>query len=99
MKRVHLIIRGDIQGVSFRAWTLRQGFDGELSRTAQGLQLTGWVKNRTDGSVELVAEGPQDKLGELVKRCQRGPEMAWVEKVEVNWSEATGEFFQFTVVL
>lgn len=89
MKRVHLVISGDVQGVGFRSWALRQ---------AQGLRLVGWVKNRNDGGVEVVAEGEKNDLEELVKRCKQGPQVAWVAKAEVMWKEATGEFLGFEVV-
>jgi acylphosphatase len=89
MKRVHLLISGDVQGVGFRSWAFRQ---------AQGLGLTGWVKNREDGTVELVAEGLREKLEELIKRCQRGPDVVWVEGVDIVWTDATGEFVNFSVV-
>lgn len=89
MKRVRLVISGDVQGVGFRAWVLRQ---------ADNLQLIGWVRNRDDGSVEVVAEGPTTQLNELVKRCGRGPDVAWVQKTKVEWSGATGEYSSFEVV-
>lgn len=89
MKRVHLVISGDVVGVGYRAWVLRQ---------AKELKLAGWVKNREDKSVELVAEGHRGDLEELVKRCQRGPEVAWVEKIDTQWQGATGEFMGFEVV-
>ncbi|OGG24004.1 hypothetical protein A3A79_02295 [Candidatus Gottesmanbacteria bacterium RIFCSPLOWO2_01_FULL_43_11b] len=89
MKRAHLIISGDVQGVGFRAWIVRQ---------AKEFSLTGWVKNREDGAVELVAEGVRQSLEELIKRCQHGPEVSWVEKVDVAWKEASNEFVSFDVV-
>ncbi len=89
MKRVRLIISGDVQGVGFRAWVLRQ---------ARELELVGWVKNRKDGAVEVVAEGSKEDLEELVKSCNHGPDVAWVEKVDIQWTEATGEFMGFVVV-
>ena len=89
MKRVHLIISGDVVGVGFRSWTLR------LART---LSLTGWVKNREDSAVEIVAEGPRNALEDLVSACQKGPEVAWVENVRTTWEEATGEFLGFEVL-
>ncbi len=89
MKRVRLIISGDVQGVGFRAWALRQ---------AQDLKLTGWVKNREDGAVEVVAEGARNDLEELIKRCQHGPEVAWVENVDAEWQNSTNEFVSFDVV-
>lgn len=89
MKRVHLIISGDVQGVGYRAWV-----QGE----ARELGLVGWVKNQEDQAVELVAEGQKKKLEEFVKRCQKGPEVAWVKKVDATWQDATGEFVSFGIV-
>lgn len=89
MTHVHMIISGDVQGVGFRAWARTQ---------AQELALTGWVKNRADGAVEVVAEGERSSLTEFVKRCQRGPEVSWVERANVVWGQATGKFASFEVV-
>ena len=54
MKRIHLIISGDVQGVGYRAWTKRQ---------AKDLGIVGWVKNREDKAVELVGEGEEQDEG------------------------------------
>lgn len=89
MKQVRVIISGDVQGVGFRAWTRAQ---------AKNLGLAGWVKNREDGSVEATAEGDSGSLDEFVKRCQQGPQVAWVKHVDVTWSSATGEFTGFEVL-
>jgi acylphosphatase len=89
MKRVHLIVSGDVQGVGFRAWTKAQ---------ARQIGVVGWVKNREDKAVEVMAEGSKHDLEELVKRCNKGPEVSWVEHVEVDWKEGTGEFVGFEVV-
>lgn len=89
MRRVHLIISGDVQGVGFRAW---------VRGKARELGLVGWVKNREDGAVELVAEGPKEALEKLVQACRRGPDVAWVEKVDTTWGEATNEGVGFAVV-
>lgn len=89
MQRVHLIISGDVQGVGYRAWARRQ---------AKELAVTGWVKNRENKAVELVAEGRRTQLVELVKRCQTGPEVASVEHVDVVWETGTGEFIGFEVL-
>lgn len=89
MKRVRVVISGDVQGVGFRAWAQRQ---------AKNLQFVGWIRNRKDKTVELLAEGEKKQLEELVKRCQHGPDVAWVEKVDVAWVDATGEFVDFQVV-
>lgn len=89
MRQVHLIISGDVQGVGYRAWVVRQ---------ATELGVSGWVKNRDDGAVELVAQGPRPLLEEFIKRCRRGPDVAWVEAVDVRWGQASGEFAGFEVV-
>lgn len=89
MKRIHLIISGDVIGVGYRPWALRQ---------ARDLQLMGWIKNREDDTVELVAEGKTEALEQLIAACKRGPDVAWVEGVKVEWGKATGEFLDFTVL-
>lgn len=89
MQRVHLVISGDVQGVGFRSWVVRQ---------AQNLQLTGWVKNREDGSVEVIAEGLPENLDEFVKHCRQGPDVAWIERMDITRRDATGEFVSFEIV-
>jgi acylphosphatase len=83
-----LRVDGRVQGVFYRAST---------QTTAQNLGLTGWVRNREDGSVELVAEGPRASLESLLEWCRSGPPRARVELVEPRWAEATGEFLDFAV--
>lgn len=87
-KRAHVYINGDVVGVGFRAWTVQN---------AKELELTGWVKNADHKRVEAVFEGPFDRVKQMVERCQDGPEVAWVEKVDVAWREATDEFEDFEV--
>jgi acylphosphatase len=87
-ERVHLIVHGRVQGVFFRAST---------EEKAIGLGLTGWVKNRPDGTVEVVAEGEREKLEKLVEWCHVGPKGARVIHVEVNWEPSTGEFREFRI--
>jgi acylphosphatase len=70
---VRAMIRGRVQGVGYRWWAVR---------TAAGLGLDGWVRNRTDGSVELVAAGPADKLEALLAACRDGPASARVDEIE-----------------
>lgn len=88
MKKIRLLISGDVTGVGFRYWTLKR---------AQLLKLTGWVRNISKGQVEVAAEGEKESLEEFIKRCHRGPDVANVEKVEVKWGEATGEFVGFRI--
>jgi len=87
-QRVHLRIKGRVQGVFFRY---------ETQSVAQRLGLVGWVRNRLDGSVEVVAEGEKEKLDELIKWCHQGPPLARVDSVEVRWEEPTDEFKNFSI--
>ena len=84
--RLHVEVYGEVQGVGFRAFVLRR---------AMGLGLTGWVRNRFDGSVELIAEGSRTALESLLADIGRGPSAAVVERVESGWEEATSEFRMF----
>jgi len=86
--RVRLVITGRVQGVYFRASTLRQ---------ATMLGLTGWVKNCPDGSVEAVAEGVKTKLEELIAWCHQGPDGAQVAEVGVTWEAAQNVFHDFSI--
>jgi acylphosphatase len=86
--RLHAKVRGRVQGVSFRYYTLE---------TAKRLGLTGWVVNRWDGSVETIAEGPRRALDEFLSFLHRGPPAAMVESVDEKWPSPTGEFGDFRV--
>jgi acylphosphatase len=87
--RVRLIIGGRVQGVWFRDSTRRQ---------ANLLNVYGWVKNRPDGAVEVLAEGPEKAVKKLVAWCYAGPSAARVERVEENEEPWRGEFETFDVV-
>ncbi len=89
MERLHLIISGQVQGVFFRAYTVKE---------AQRLKLTGWVKNRPDGKVEVVAEGPDDKLKEFELWCSRGSPASQVTNVDSRRLPATGEYCEFKIL-
>jgi acylphosphatase len=69
-----LIVRGQVQGVFYRNWTIEQ---------ARALGLTGWVRNLRSGDVEILANGADADVAELIQRCRRGPPAAVVEEVEV----------------
>ena len=81
MRRVRVIVSGRVQGVSFRAATAAQ---------AKQLGVVGWVKNRPDGSVELEAEGPADRVAELLRWCEQGPPSARVQRFVVEEAAALG---------
>ncbi len=87
MKRVHAVVHGNVHGVFFRAFAEEQ---------ANALQLTGWVKNITDG-VEVIAEGPEDKLKTFLEKLKQGPPAAKVTKIEHSFDKATGEFKDFAI--
>jgi acylphosphatase len=73
--RRRLIVRGRVQGVAFRASTRRQ---------AQHLGVDGWVRNRSDGAVEAVLEGPAEAVAQLESWCHHGPDWAQVAAVEAG---------------
>jgi acylphosphatase len=86
VERLHGVIRGDVHGVGFRYYLLRE---------AQRLGLRGWVRNRDDGTVEFVAEGRRTELEKLKRAAERGPQLAQVEKVDTEWSAAAGGLDSF----
>ncbi|MBK9261157.1 MAG: acylphosphatase [Polyangiaceae bacterium] len=88
-KQVHLLVRGRVQGVYFRASTERE---------ARRLGLVGWVKNCPDGSVEIAAEGSEEALKDLVAWAHRGPSAARVEHVGVEWRGFVGDFVDFRII-
>jgi acylphosphatase len=88
-KRVQVIIRGRVRGVFFRAATQRE---------AKRLGISGWVRNRPDGSIELVAEGEEEAIKEMISWAQHGPSGARVEDVDVRWRSYAGEFSDFRIV-
>jgi acylphosphatase len=88
-KRVQLFVRGRVQGVFFRA---------AAQREARRLGVCGWIKNRNDGSIEVVAEGDEDAIKEIISWAQHGPSAARVEQVDVRWKGYTGEFSEFRIV-
>jgi len=89
MIRVELTIHGKVQGVFFRAHALRKA--AELG------DINGWVANESDGTVRIVAEGPENNMNLFVDFCSSGPSTCEVEKVEVERLEYTGEFDGFGI--
>lgn len=76
-----LRVQGRVQGVGYRWWTLQ---------TASGLGLEGWVRNRRDGSVEILAIGAAESVAALAERCREGPRAAAVLAVERYMAEDDG---------
>jgi acylphosphatase len=86
--QLRAVIYGDVQGVGFRYWTRRQ---------ASELGLAGYVRNRWNGTVEVVAEGRRSSLQCLLNRLGQGPQSAWVQKVCAQWRLEVGRFRSFRV--
>ena len=87
-RRIEAVIRGRVQGVAFRHHTQVE---------AHRLRLTGWVANRGDGSVRVVAEGPEPALRRLADWLRTGPPAASVEDADIRWLDAANEFQGFEI--
>lgn len=86
---MHAVVSGIVQGVSFRYYTRLE---------AQRLGLTGWVANRPNGTVEVLADGPQRKLQALANFLLAGPPLAEVYHVQVDWLESRDDYVEFVVL-
>ena len=85
-KRVIVKVSGKVQGVFFRH---------SAKLKAEELGLCGYVRNEIDNSVLIVAEGPSDRINELIKWARVGPPDAQVENMNINWEDYKGEFSYF----
>lgn len=86
--RLHVVVHGRVQGVNFRAHTLRR---------ATKLGLTGCVRNRADGTVEVVAEGEVSALRKLLSWLHVGPRLGHVTRVDARWQTPRGDADCFKV--
>lgn len=86
--RAHLLIRGRVQGVFYRAFT---------EETARSLDLKGWVRNTPGGDVEAVLEGKKKDIEQAIGLCYQGPPAAHVTDIDVEWQDYRGEFPSFSV--
>ncbi len=87
--RAHVFVSGRVQGVFFRS---------ETADLAERLGINGWVRNRSDGRVEALFEGEKVQVDEEIEFCRRGPPGAYVENLDLEWEDWTGEFSDFKVV-
>lgn len=86
MRRAHVIVHGRVQGVGYRPWT-------EMEATARG--LSGWVRNRRDGTVEAVLVGDDAAVNAMLHAMRHGPPAAVVEALDIDdWTEAVGRGFE-----
>jgi len=88
VKQVILKIHGRVQMVLYRDSTQRK---------AKSLGLVGWVRNESDGTVKIIAEGEEEGLEKLIDWCYNGSILAKVDKVDINWQEPTGQFNRFKI--
>lgn len=88
MKGVKINVDGIVQGVGFRYFALR---------TAQKYGITGWVRNRLRGDVEIYAEGLETSLQTFIEEIKTGPRFGRVDAVDIDWKEYTGKFPGFNI--
>lgn len=88
-ERANFIIAGTVQGVCYRLYAADE---------AGRLGLTGWARNRPDGTVEIMAEGRPDALREFLAWCRQGPPMARVTRIVESYLPSTEEFDSFRIV-
>ena len=89
MLRVHYFISGMVQGVSFRYF---------VTKIAEDLDLTGWVRNLPDERVESVAEGQKNNVEKFLNLLNKGPVLSRVDKVKVKKEKYTGNFSEFKII-
>ena len=89
METVNIKIYGQVQGVFFRR---------SAKEEADRLGIFGWIRNADDGSVESLVVGSKDKLDKFVKWCKKGPPLAKVENVEVDWRDSEEDFDHFDIL-
>ena len=87
-ERLEAIVSGRVQMVMYRDFTQRK---------ASGLQLTGEVRNNTDGTVTVIAEGPREQLEMLYKKLQKGSLLSHVEEVHATWHPAQTTYSKFSI--
>ena len=87
-QRIHIIIKGDVQGVFFRS---------ETKKHADALNIKGWVRNNSDNSLEIIAEGEEENLKQLLNFCHKGPSSSQVIKIKIEKEEYKKEFDEFSV--
>lgn len=89
MKQCHIFISGFVQGVGFRHY---------IKSKANELELTGFVQNMPDGSIEAVFMGDKSSIEEIIKHCKKGPFLSNVENVEIEWKKPSKKFEDFVIL-
>lgn len=86
MKQVHLLISGFVQGVGYREF---------VRSNARKMGITGWVRNLSDNRVEVVAQGPEQTHKNFIRICEKGPFLADVKNIAIEWQEPDEIFTEF----
>ena len=86
--RAHLLVTGRVQGVFFRAST---------KDIAEQLGVTGWVRNTSDGKVEVLIEGEESVVKDFISWCRDGPRLAQVSDIDIEYQIYLGEFQEFNI--
>lgn len=88
MKQVHIFISGSVQGVGYRYF---------IKSAARQNGITGWVNNTPDGRVEAVFQGEQPALEAVIEKCRKGPFLAEVKSLDLNWEDLSEALSDFVV--
>ncbi len=86
---VYCIVYGKVQGVGYRDF---------VTRSAKEYGMTGWIRNKVDGTVELIAQGTPDDLKEFVEALNEGSVLAKVDSIAVDWRTPVKQFEDFSVL-
>lgn len=87
--QAHVFISGFVQGIGFRHF---------IKSKAQELKLTGWVKNLPDGRVEVLFQGPEEKIEKAIKECDKGPFLSEVKDIVVDWENSKVVYKDFKIM-
>ncbi len=88
MRTVHIFVQGRVQAVGFRYYTLTQ---------AQSIGVKGWVKNRNDGRVEIIAQGGEEPVESFIQSVKKGPRFSHVEDMKVEDLDNSTEYRSFEI--
>jgi len=89
MESVDILVTGKVQGVWFRDF---------VRKTANNLELNGWVKNNPDGSVSAVVEGEEEIINRLIDKIKIGSPLSKVDNIKVNWQPFKNKFNSFKII-
>ena len=89
MIAVHISVYGEVQGTGFRTWAKEQ---------AEKLNLSGWTRKASDGSIEIFSQGEEEKINEFVSICWDGPNMAFIDEVLVKDTNPDDSFSVFEIL-